>query len=66
MTTGPFDPTLSAFPAAHMRRNRTNDPVRRMFAENVLTYADFIWPVLILESVRQQRPAGCATRNSTA
>jgi len=49
MTAGPFDPTLGSFPASRMRRNRTNDPVRRMVAENVLTPSDFIWPVFVIE-----------------
>ncbi len=49
MTAGPFDPTLGSFPTSRMRRNRTNDPVRRMVAENVLTAADFIWPVFAIE-----------------
>jgi porphobilinogen synthase len=49
MTAGPFDPTLGAFPASRMRRNRTNDSVRRMVAENKLTVDDFIWPVFALE-----------------
>jgi len=49
MTAGPFDPTLGSFPTSRMRRNRTNDPVRRMVAENVLTPADFIWPVFVIE-----------------
>jgi len=49
MTAGPFDPTLGSFPASRMRRNRTNDPVRRMVAENVLTPSDFIWPVFVVE-----------------
>ena len=49
MTTGPTDPALGAFPASRMRRNRANDPVRRMVAENKLSVDDFIWPVFALE-----------------
>ena len=54
MTTGPTHPTLGAFPASRMRRNRTNDPVRRMVAENILTPADFIWPVFVVEGEGQR------------
>jgi len=54
MTSGPFDPTLGAFPVSRMRRNRTNDPVRRLVAENVLTPADFIWPVFVIEGQGQR------------
>jgi porphobilinogen synthase len=39
-----------------MRRNRANDPVRRMVAENKLSVDDFIWPVFALEG-RGQREA---------
>ncbi|MDH3228434.1 MAG: porphobilinogen synthase [Alphaproteobacteria bacterium] len=56
MTQGPFDPTLGAFPASRMRRNRTHDPVRRMVAENILTPADFIWPVFVVEGEGQRVP----------
>jgi len=54
MTAGPFDPTLGAFPASRMRRNRTNDPVRRLVAENTLSAADFIWPVFVVEGEGQR------------
>ena len=49
MTAGPIDPALGRFPASRMRRNRTNDAVRRMVAENKLSVDDFIWPVFVLE-----------------
>ncbi|WP_420550074.1 porphobilinogen synthase [Curvivirga sp.] len=32
-----------------MRRNRSNHNIRRLVAENVLTSADFIWPLFVLE-----------------
>jgi porphobilinogen synthase len=54
MTTNPTHPTLGAFPASRMRRNRTNDSVRRMVAENTLSPADFIWPVFALEGQGQR------------
>ncbi len=37
MTTGPTDPTLGAYPASRMRRNRDSDAVRRLVAENRLS-----------------------------
>ena len=54
MTTGPAHPTLGAFPTSRMRRNRTNDAVRRMVAENKLSVDDFIWPVFALEGAGQR------------
>lgn len=54
MTTGPTHPTLGAFPTSRMRRNRANDPVRRMVAENKLSVDDFIWPVFALEGQGQR------------
>ncbi len=42
-TTGP----VAAYPRTRMRRNRADDWTRRMVAENVLTPADFIWPVFV-------------------
>jgi porphobilinogen synthase len=37
------------FPATRMRRMRAHDFSRRMMRENVLTAADLIWPVFVLE-----------------
>ena len=54
MTAGPIDPALGRFPASRMRRNRTNDAVRRMVAENKLSVDDFIWPVFVLEGDGQR------------
>jgi len=54
MTAGFLDPTLGAFPTSRMRRNRTNDAVRRMVAENKLSADDFIWPVFALEGQGQR------------
>ncbi|MDE1152485.1 MAG: porphobilinogen synthase [Micavibrio sp.] len=34
---------------ARMRRNRANEWTRRMVAENVVTAADLVWPVFVLE-----------------
>lgn len=56
MTTGPIDPTLGRYPASRMRRNRTNDSVRRLVAENKLSADDFIWPVFALEGKGEREP----------
>jgi porphobilinogen synthase len=41
--------SLGAYPRVRMRRNRRHDWSRRLFAENVLTAADLIWPVFVME-----------------
>ena len=46
MTRTPSQP-LGAYPRVRMRRNRRDEWTRRMVAENVLTPADFIWPVFV-------------------
>ena len=38
---------LGRYPVTRMRRNRRDDWNRRLVAENVLTPADFIWPVFV-------------------
>jgi len=44
----------AAYPAIRMRRNRRTDWSRRMVAENVLTPADFIWPVFVHDGERRK------------
>ena len=56
MTTGPTHPTLGRYPTSRMRRNRTNDAVRRLVAESKLTVDDFIWPVFALEGQGEREP----------
>jgi len=41
--------TSGAFPAVRMRRNRKSAWSRRLVAENVLTPADLIWPIFVVE-----------------
>ncbi len=41
--------TQSAYPRVRMRRMRRDDWSRRMMQENVLTPADFIWPLFVIE-----------------
>jgi porphobilinogen synthase len=40
---------MSAYPATRMRRLRRHDWTRRLVAENILSPADFIWPVFVIE-----------------
>src|SRR3954466_16123362 len=42
------------YPRVRMRRNRSDDWVRRLTAENVLTPGDFIWPVFVKEGGTQK------------
>ncbi|MDN6336051.1 MAG: porphobilinogen synthase, partial [Halomonas sp.] len=42
-------PTPRHFPATRMRRMRSNDFSRRLMRENVLTPADLILPVFVME-----------------
>lgn len=44
------------YPAIRMRRNRRNAWSRRMTAENVLTPADFIWPVFVHDGDNRRAP----------
>jgi porphobilinogen synthase len=48
-----------AFPAVRMRRNRRTRWSRRMVAENVLTPADLIWPMFVVDGrgVREPVPS---------
>ncbi|MEX2455347.1 MAG: porphobilinogen synthase [Rhodospirillaceae bacterium] len=48
MTDGDYG--LGRFPVTRMRRNRRDGWNRRLVAENVLTTADFIWPVFVHDS----------------
>jgi len=47
-------PTPRHFPAARMRRMRSNDFSRRLMRENVLTPADLILPVFVMEGENQR------------
>lgn len=37
------------YPVSRLRRNRTNDSIRRLVAENTLSPADFIWPLFVVD-----------------
>ena len=43
-----------AYPQIRMRRNRTDDWVRRMVCENTLSVNDLIWPVFVLGGNKQR------------
>jgi len=40
---------MSSYPQIRMRRLRRHDWTRRLVAENILSPADFIWPVFVLD-----------------
>ena len=42
-------PTQAAFPATRLRRLRKSPAIRSLVTQNVLTPADFIWPVFVRE-----------------
>jgi porphobilinogen synthase len=44
------------FPTVRMRRNRRNDAVRRLVAENKLSADDLIWPIFIVDGKRKREP----------
>ena len=45
-----------AYPAVRMRRNRKSHWSRRLVAENVLTTADLIWPIFLMDSAEARTP----------
>ena len=48
--------TLGKFPETRMRRNRREDWIRRLTAENVLTPDDFILPIFVGEGSGKREP----------
>jgi porphobilinogen synthase len=49
-------PAPGAYPAVRMRRNRKAGWSRRLVAENVLTTADLIWPIFLMDSPEARTP----------
>jgi porphobilinogen synthase len=45
-----------AYPAVRMRRNRKAGWSRRLVAENVLTAADLIWPIFLMDTREDRTP----------
>jgi len=52
----PLAPSHPGFPTTRMRRNRATPWVRRLVAENVLTSADLIWPVFVVDGKNERVP----------
>ncbi len=52
----PLAPPAPGFPTTRMRRNRATPWSRRLVAENVLTPADLIWPVFVVDGKNQRVP----------
>ncbi|MBI0536528.1 porphobilinogen synthase [Roseomonas sp. KE2513] len=48
--------THAPFPIARPRRNRLDDPTRRLVAQNRLSVDDLIWPIFVVEGEGQQQP----------
>ena len=51
-----MDPTLGRYPTSRMRRNRTNDNIRRLVAETRLGPQDFIWPLFVKDGEGLREP----------
>ncbi|NQV98116.1 MAG: porphobilinogen synthase, partial [Rhodospirillales bacterium] len=49
-------PPAPAFPATRMRRNRSQDWLRRLVRENRLSADDLIWPVFVIEGAGRREP----------
>ena len=47
---------MSSYPQIRMRRLRRHDWTRRLVAENMLSPADFIWPVFVIEGDNRREP----------
>ena len=52
----PQDSAPGMFPAVRMRRNRKADWSRRLVAENVLTTADLVWPIFLIDGQTRRVP----------
>jgi porphobilinogen synthase len=50
------DRALGAYPAVRMRRNRKAQWSRRLVAENVLSPADLIWPIFLVDGPQRRVP----------
>jgi porphobilinogen synthase len=47
---------MSAYPAIRLRRTRSSEWSRRLHRENVLTPADLIWPLFIVDGDGEEQP----------
>ena len=50
--------TSTSFPMTRMRRNRSDDFIRRLTRENTLTVDDLIYPIFIIEGTGIRQPIG--------
>jgi len=48
----------ASFPATRLRRTRTHEWSRRLHRETVLTPADLIWPLFVIEGEGEEQPVG--------
>ncbi|TPG59810.1 porphobilinogen synthase [Roseomonas nepalensis] len=48
--------THAPFPIARPRRNRLDEPTRRLVAQNRLSVDDLIWPIFVVEGEGQYQP----------
>ena len=54
-----FSSTRGPYPSTRMRRLRAREFSRRLVSENLLTPADLIFPVFVLEGESQKRFPPC-------
>ena len=54
--SGRFQPTQGQFPSVRMRRNRSEDWVRRLVSENRLSTDDLIWPLFLVHGEKRREP----------
>jgi len=47
---------MSQYPQTRMRRLRRHDWTRRLVAETVISPADFLWPVFLIDGEKQRQP----------
>ena len=45
-----------SFPSTRLRRTRTHDWSRRLHRENILTPADLIWPLFVIDGEKAEQP----------
>jgi porphobilinogen synthase len=54
----PHDAAAAGFPATRLRRNRKSAWSRSLVAENVLQSNDLIWPLFVIDGIKQIEPVG--------
>jgi porphobilinogen synthase len=56
MTSSAHRPFAGAYPTTRMRRNRSEDWLRRLVAEHTLTVNDLIWPIFLADGKGVREP----------